>query len=187
MQSTNTTGNTTTQGLNLSQKDQQFNSLLLYRDIYELPLMNFILVIEKSDKRYLMKLDSYHNLPELEDYSELSQLWDDIYWQYLKEIGLSDKFKMTLELKAKIVLMEAKAVIEQTNKYYTNIEETKIKLKKYQDVGMNQDFSELISILSTTQGHAINTFTTTVWMFCGMMKMHQKQIEAKKKNDSIKR
>jgi hypothetical protein len=123
-------------------------------------------------------LDSYYDLPK--EHPDI-KIWDDIFWEYMEEKGLSLRFKMQLELEERIVNFEIQKALEQTNKYNGKIAETKQKLKTYKGKKSNQKFSERLAIINKSQGYQLNTRQTTVYEFIGIEKILEEEAEKAKK------
>ena len=54
-------------------------------------MWNFREVIKTGDSRYLFKLDDYYTLP---DQTIESNVFDDIFWEYIEVKGLDQNFKL---------------------------------------------------------------------------------------------
>lgn len=60
------------------------NTYKYFRSIDFLPIFNFFKVMETGDKRFLLKIEDYESLPEIEDITFLNKVWDEIELQYGK-------------------------------------------------------------------------------------------------------
>lgn len=60
------------------------NTYKYFKSIDFLPIFNFFKVMETGDKRFLLKIEDYESLPEIEDITFLNKVWDEIELQYGK-------------------------------------------------------------------------------------------------------
>lgn len=147
--------------------------------------------ILKSLGQYLVSLkyyDSIHNLP-IENwfkYNELAnnkllvrnrfipywseKVWDKIYDEFIKEIGLNDNFKDYLETHRRIAIMQCNWVIAPSpadkiriNQEIRDLEE---KLK-----GETMKYNEIIAVISKSQGYRIDPKKVSVYEFYGYLKI----------------
>jgi len=58
------------------------NTYKYYKSIDFLPIYHFFKVIESNDKRYILKLEDYSELPEIENLEFLENAWTGIESQY---------------------------------------------------------------------------------------------------------
>lgn len=151
---------------NLSQSEHQSN-LLLYRSINEMPMYNFRQIINTGDTRYLYKLENYYDLPQ--EYPD-PEKWDDIFWEYIEAKGLDQKFRLRLELKAKLVVLENEQIF-QGKKNQTKISIVQLKLDELKKGAIKSNDLENDAILSKYLGFVINPMTTTVSQYIGFEKL----------------
>lgn len=171
---------------NLSQKEAPSN-LLQYQGIDDLPMYNFRKVLKTGDTRYLLIADNYRTLPnQIVKYED----WEDIFWEYIEEKGLSSEFKLRLELKAKLAILEYEQIFEG-KKNQVKIDITKGKLENLKKDVSKVSETENDLILGKFIGYKIDLKNTTVKEYIGLEKLlskANKQLEAQKQKDgSIKR
>jgi hypothetical protein len=164
---------------NLSQKEAQSN-LRQYQGIEDLPMDNFRKIIKTGDTRYLYILDNYTVLPEK---NINASVFEDIFWEYIEAKGIDQNFKLRLEIKAKIAILENEELFEN-KKNYTRIELEKAKLKDLEKKTKKNADIENDAILSKFIGFQINPKTTTVLQYIGYENL---LTEANNKNDSNNR
>jgi hypothetical protein len=153
--------NTTTAGLNMSQKDVQSNTLPHYNSINDCPIWNYNQAIEKNDSRYLYILTDYSKLPE----KALDKLLDTLWWQYLDEKGFDVKFKLAYDYKIQIAELE----FEQAQGMNRTVELVMAR-QELKDLfkGKTQKLSEQIAILSKFMGYQLDPKKITVYDFIGI-------------------
>ena len=168
----------------VSSLKEVINNYELYRSIEDLPMWNFRKIISEGDTRYLYKLKDYFKLPKkYPDYIK----WDDIFWEYIEAKGIEFNFKLRLELKAKLAILENEEIFEG-KKNGVKIMMVNERLKSLQkDTKKNTDL-ENDAVLSKYLGFLINPKTTTVSQYIGFEKLLiESSKEAKKNNGSNKR
>lgn len=140
-------------------------------------MWNFRKIIETADTRYLYVLESDYQSKIYPDANK----WHDLFWDYLKAKGIDFKFKLRLELKAKLAILENEETFEG-KKNNVKIEMTKLKLESLsKDIVKSSDL-ENDAILSKFIGFQINPKTTTVSQYIGYEKLLNTANEASKNN-----
>jgi hypothetical protein len=110
-----------------------------------LPLYNYRKVIEEGEKRYLLKLDDYNDLPNVNQ-SQIEALWEAIQDQIIDSFGISDKFKQLLRLENEILRLKLKAAIEGDKTLESVAEVKEMQLKKQLNIKTKtQGIEELIA------------------------------------------
>lgn len=162
-----------------NQKTSEYH-IQQYQTIDDLPMWNFRKVISTADTRYLFILNNYINLPNK---FVSAEKWESIFWDYIDKKGIDYNFKLRLELKARIAILENEEIFEG-KKNYTKIELTKLRLKDLdKKVKKNVD-TENDAILSKFMGFPINPKQHTVLQYIGFENL---LIEANKKHGSDNR
>lgn len=139
------------------------SSFTLYRSIEDLPMWNFRKVISTGDIRYLYILEYYKDLPKEHPKYEK---WDDIFWEYIEAKGVDNNFKLRLELKAKLAILENEEICKG-KKNGVKIMMVNEKLKSLQNnTKKNTDLGN-DAVLSKYLGFLINPKTTTVSQYIG--------------------
>lgn len=100
-----------------------------YNNIDTLPLYNYKKIIEEGEKRYLLKLPDYTELPNVKE-NEIQALWEAIQNQLIDTFGISEKYKELLRLENQILRIKLKAAIEEDRSLLTIAEVKEIQLKK---------------------------------------------------------
>ncbi len=100
-----------------------------YKDINELPILNWFSVHETENYRGLVKDDK---ILENDDIIELILLWDVLNNQFIERFGLSDDFEHEMRIRNEIAKYQAEWIITKSNHYKTliKIEEEKLKSTK---------------------------------------------------------
>ena len=151
-----------------------------YQTVEDLPMWNFRQILETGDIKYLYKLDNYTKLPEKDlDF----KIWDNIFWDYIDKKGIDYNFKLRIELKAKLAILENEQVYKDKNNY-TKIELTKQKLRDLQTNTKKNADLENDAILSKFMGFAMQPRKHTVSQYIGFEKL---LIQSNKKDDSNNR
>ncbi len=163
-----------------SSQKEAISSLELFRSIEDLPMWNFRKVISEGDTRFLYKRENYFDLPK--EYPEYEK-WENIFWQYVDAKGIDYNFKLRLELKAKLAILENEAICEG-KKNGVKIMLVKERLKDLQNKVKKSTDLENDAILSKFIGFMINPRTTMVSQYIGFEKL---LIEANKLHGSNRR
>lgn len=162
----------------LSQKVVQSSLKLFQFD--DILVWNFRKVIETNDTRYIYKLEDYNKLPKKYPPSEK---WEDIFWEYIETKGIDYKFKLRLDLKAKIEVLKSQEILEGKNNG-VDIMFIELRLKDLQeDVKKHADI-ENDAVLSKFLGFMIDPRKVTLLQYIGFEKL---LIEANKEHDKRQR
>lgn len=136
-----------------------------YNNIDILPLYNYRKVIEEGEKRYLLKLDDYNDLPNVNQ-SQIEALWEAIQDQIIDSFGISDKFKQLLRLENEILRLKLKAAIEEDRSLLTIAEVKEMQLKKNIEAQEKTvSIDDMIIAIELRLKISINELTTTVKKF----------------------
>lgn len=167
---------------NSYQQEPQF-SLRLYRGVDDCKMWNFRKVLETGDLRYLYKLEDYYELPK--QYPEL-KVWEDLFWEYIEKKGLDHNFKMRIELKARIAILEYEQIFEGKKKDAI-IEFSKLKLQELNNQFTKGSDFKNDAVLTKFIGVHVNPKTHTVADYIGFEKLlNEANEQARKQNDSNK-
>ncbi len=98
-----------------------------YKDINELPILNWYKVHKEEEYGCLLKDNKELTSGEIVD---LLLLWDVLNNQFIERFGLSDEFRLEMDVRNKIAEYTADHIITGDNYYRTmiRIEETKLKM-----------------------------------------------------------
>ena len=98
----------------------------MYRTIADLPMWNWEQVKKTSDLRYLLRLDDYDLLPDLE-VSE--NLWNDLQDEFSKKCGMTESGGYHFDKVISLYELKRDAVIYGCDEYNSKLSKTKIKIK----------------------------------------------------------
>ena len=153
------------------------SSLKLFQGIDDLWMWNFRKIIETGDTRYLYVLENDYKSKKYPD----ADKWNDLFWKYLDAKGVDYKFRLRLQLKAKLAILENEELFEG-KKNNVKIGMTKLKLESLsKDIVKSSDL-ENDAVLSKFIGFQINPKVTTVSQYIGYEKLLIKHNEAIKNN-----
>ena len=77
--------------------------MLLYNDIRDLPLWNYIRIIEDDEKRYLIAQNDYTTFANA-DLKDIEEAWDKIISQITDFNGISEDYQDLIQMQKEIVL-----------------------------------------------------------------------------------
>jgi 1,2-phenylacetyl-CoA epoxidase catalytic subunit len=139
----------------------------MYDSISNLPIYLFNKINITGDVKLLKRSLKYVSDKKLE------QTWIKIYNEFIKEIGVSDKFKEWITKQKEIVNHYCKAYVdgERHHLNFARIKEAEVnKLME----GENTDFNDTVAIVTKFMGVRINPIETTVLEFYSYLKLMEK-------------
>ena len=139
-------------------------------------MWNFRKVISTGDTRYLFILDNYFKLPE--EYPN-PELWEDLFWEYIDKKGIDFNFKLRLELKAKLAILQSEELCEG-KKNGVQIMLTERKLDELNKSVKKGNDIENDAVLSKYLGFLIDPKKTTVLQYIGFEKLLKESNEKAK-------
>jgi hypothetical protein len=145
-----------------------------YNNIDNLPLFNYTKVMETSDVRHLLILPDYFELPEtpLELQATLIEVWEDINYQIIEFMGVSEKHRQILRLEKTIALLKAQKMSTEDNSLDTIIEAKEIELQGISVI--TTDINTDIATLEVNLKMQIDTQKTSVKKYLSYIKILKK-------------
>lgn len=142
-----------------------------HNTIFDCPIWNYNMAIEKKDSRYLYILTDYSKLPE----KKLDDILDAMWWAYMDEKGIDSNFKLAYDLKIRIAELEFQKAcgLDKTIQIAIAKQDLEGMFK-----GKKQKLSEQLAILSKFMGYQLNPKVVTVYDFIGIENLF---IESNKK------
>jgi len=142
-----------------------------YNNIDTLPLYNYKKIIEEGEKRYLLILNDYTELPNVKE-NEIQALWEAIQNQLIDTFGISEKYKELLKLENQILRIRLRAAIEEDRNLLTIAEVKEMQLKKNIEAQEKTvSIDDMIIAIELRLKISINELTTTVKKFYNYLKI----------------
>lgn len=126
-----------------------------YNDINELPIRNWFKVHKEQDYSFLLMDNKKLSDDEVVD---AMLLWDVLNNQYLDRFGLSDEFRLEMDVRNRIAEYKADHIITKDNYYRTliKIEESKLKIFAKDDTD-NEKLERTLVKLSKGYGFKLDS------------------------------
>lgn len=150
-----------------------------YSSLNQLPIYCFNMVLQTDDLRYLLRLKHYENIDQLPT-KGLEKVWDKLDADYIKQIGISDRYRKILNLRSDIAILKADSVITGNPsllKTFARIKE--LQLEDLLSFEKTTSFSEDVALLEKFVGVGIDPMKTSVVQFAAYGKLldkHNKEI-----------
>jgi len=109
-------------------------------------LINYVYVNKTGDLRWLLKLEDYDELPEVDDemMQELSKQWEEYQFQIIDMFGLSDIKKITLERQKDLTILVNEYMITEDKSLLSIINMKKRELAGLKANKVESDIEEQI-------------------------------------------
>ena len=145
-----------------------------YKSIDDLPIFYWFKIFETNELTHLLIKGK---LPQ----TQLTEIWNDIYNEFIIKFGVDEKFKEHFNLKKDIILLE----IEYAQKKQAGVKfRLQLELKKLESLNpiqeTKQDFHLLASSISKQMGYNVNLKTTSVTEFYSHIKLLKNGSEIKR-------
>ena len=144
-----------------------------YLSIYDCPAWNFAKASE--DVRYLLKLDNYNKLPVGIDTSELQQVYESLYYQFLDEFGVGPSEGAILGMNRDILAMEIEYQVTGNETLKARISVLNSRLKALQQQSGANIF-DVAAAVSKWAGYDISPLKLTVVEFFSKLNQYEKSM-----------
>lgn len=105
---------------------------MIYKSINELPVKNWV-ELNKGDLSYLFINRTFGKvmlyIRGKKYLNKLNQVWETIYDEFIKEVGLTKEFKQTLELMKKVTLLKCENALNPKSITATRLAEAEESLE----------------------------------------------------------
>ena len=154
--------------------------LKYYKHIDFLPMFNYVYVNKTGDLRWLLKLENYDELPEINQdlTDELSKLWDEYQFQIIDVFGLSDVEEITLERQKELTILVNEYMITDDKSLVGFIKKKQKELKTLKANKVETDIEEQVGHIEKFMTFQIDLEKTSVSRYLNYVKI------MKKKNDA---
>ena len=149
---------------------------MIYQSIYECPAWNFVKA--RDDKRYLMKLESYHKLPDPVD--GLEEAYEEMYYQFIDEFGIGSTEGMILNLERDILELEVSYSMTGNQTLLARIGVMKQRLEELISKSTGGNVFQLAAQVSKWAGYEISALRLTVVEFYSKIKEYEKAVKSSK-------
>ena len=164
-------------------KEQEY-----YKTLDKLPIWNFKQVETGKGIKYLLKLDSYDNLPKISTKltQKLYEVWDKMDLEYLQKIGITNDYERYLKDKKRLIILELDTCMENDRMKHTILNAHKAKFEqKYKGSQEKIPFLEQVTNVENYFG-AVGSFdiykmsSAKYFMY---VKTMQRELKAKEKQE----
>lgn len=143
-------------------------------------MFNYVYVNKTGDLRWLLKLENYDELPEINQdlTDELSKLWDEYQFQIIDVFGLSDVEEITLERQKELTILVNEYMITDDKSLVGFIKKKQKELKTLKANKVETDIEEQVGHIEKFMTFQIDLEKTSVSRYLNYVKI------MKKKNDA---
>lgn len=150
-----------------------------YDNLNDLPIWHFYQVLEHTDTRYLLILDDYNKLPNInaKKQAELAFLWAEFDTEYLTYFGIDDKFKDRLLLEKTILLLSIDYALNKSAISKSRLMQKKQMLERISGNKKSIKLTEILVNIEKFLGFQLDPKTLSVIKFYSYIQMMEKQQE----------
>jgi len=110
----------------VSRSKTSVQSIRLYRTIADLPMWNWEQIKKTSDLRYLIRLDDYDELPEIDVSGDL---WDSLQDEFSEKCGMTESGGYHFDKFIELQKLKRDEIIYSCDEHNSKLSKTKIKIK----------------------------------------------------------
>jgi hypothetical protein len=144
----------------------------IYSDIEQLPLFNYVQIIQNLDYKYLLFDIETKITAEIAD--KIQESWDNINTQIIDYMGVPEQMQELLRLKKSIALLRVERIKTDDNSLESIIEIKEKELQNYYENNNKTDIYEDITAVEMTLKMQIDLQKTSLKRYLSYIKILQK-------------
>ena len=144
----------------------------IYSDIEQLPLFNYVQIIQNLDYKYLLFDIETKITAEIAD--KIQESWDIINTQIIDYMGVPEQMQELLRLKKSIALLRVEKIKTDNNSLESIIEIKEKELQNYYENNNKTDIYEDITAVEMTLKMQIDLQKTSLKRYLSYIKLLQK-------------
>jgi hypothetical protein len=144
----------------------------IYSDIEQLPLFNYVQIIQNLDYKYLLFDIETKITAEIAD--KIQESWDNINTQIIDYMGVPEQMQELLRLKKSIALLRVEKIKTDNNSLESIIEIKEKELQNYYENNNKTDIYEDITAVEMTLKMQIDLQKTSLKRYLSYIKILQK-------------
>lgn len=147
------------------------NTLNGFYNWENLPLHNWIKILQENDFKYLHV--------DCKKTNQTEKVYEKIYDEYLKSVGLSKEYKKLLDLMKRKAILQFEYGSTLNNIKLNKIFEAETKIENFMQTGSESDttINDVLVYLSKWAGYRINPNEILAKEYYSMMKIYQKELK----------
>jgi hypothetical protein len=144
----------------------------IYSDIEQLPLFNYVQIIQNLDYKYLLFDIETKITAEIAD--KIQESWDNINTEIIDYMGVPEQMQELLRLKKSIALLRVEKIKTDNNSLESIIEIKEKELQNYYENNNKTDIYEDITAVEMTLKMQIDLQKTSLKRYLSYIKILQK-------------
>ena len=144
----------------------------IYSDIEQLPLFNYVQIIQNLDYKYLLFDIETKITAEIAD--KIQESWENINTQIIDYMGVPEQMQELLRLKKSIALLRVQKIKTDDNSLESIIEIKEKELQNYYENNNKTDIYEDITAVEMTLKMQIDLQKTSLKRYLSYIKILQK-------------
>ena len=144
----------------------------IYSDIEQLPLFNYVQIIQNLDYKYLLFDIETKITAEIAD--KIQESWDNINTEIIDYMGVPEQMQELLRLKKSIALLRVEKIKTDNNSPESIIEIKEKELQNYYENNNKTDIYEDITAVEMTLKMQIDLQKTSLKRYLSYIKILQK-------------
>lgn len=144
----------------------------LYTNIEQLPLFNYVQIVQNLDYKYLLYDTETNITAEIAD--KIQESWENINTQIIDYMGVPEQMQELLRLKKSIALLRVQKIKNDDNSLESIIEIKEKELQNYYENNNKTDIYEDITAVEMTLKMQIDLQKTSLKRYLSYIKILQK-------------